>query len=279
MSHETLQELLRLRFGVESATEPEAAVPEPLVGILRRRTHRRFTDEPVPEELLETLFACALSAPSKSDLQQASVVRVKDAAKRETVASLIPNMPWIGTSSEFLVFCADHRRIRRVAEMRGHDFANDNLDGFVNATVDAALVLQTFLLAAESVGLGCCPISVIRDHIEKVTELLELPPCVYPVAGLCVGVPAHDGHVSLRLPPAVTVHTDRYDDENLAAEIDAYDRRCDAVFSIPREKQRYAELFGEADFYSWSEDKARQESQPEREGFRRFLQEHGFSLE
>ena len=48
--------------------------------------------------------------------------------------------------------------------MRGRPFANEHLDAFFNPVVDAALVLASFLRAAEAVGLGCCPISVIRDH-------------------------------------------------------------------------------------------------------------------
>ena len=36
-------------------------------------------------------------------------------------------------------------------------------------------------------GLGCCPISVVRNHVEKLSELLELPAGVFPVAGLTVG--------------------------------------------------------------------------------------------
>jgi len=47
---------------------------------------------------------------------------------------------------------------------RGHTFANDHLDGFFNATVDAAIALEAFVAAAEAAGLSCYPISVIRNH-------------------------------------------------------------------------------------------------------------------
>jgi Nitroreductase family len=73
---------------------------------------------------------------------------------------------------------------------RGHTFANDHLDAFFNATVDAAIALETFVAAAEAAGLGCCPISVIRNHAEEVSGLLGLPDHVFPVAGLGVGIPA-----------------------------------------------------------------------------------------
>ena len=84
----------------------------------------------------------------------------------------------------------------------------------------------------------------------------------------------------MRLPLAVTVHTDRYDDRSLAAEVDASDRRRDARYSIPRAQHRARERFGEAAFYGWSEDKARQAAaEPEGEGFAAWLRSRGFAFD
>jgi hypothetical protein len=98
------------------------------------------------------------------------------------------------------------------------------------------------------------------------------------MAGLCVGYPSQTGFISMRLPPVVTVHTDRYDDRDLPSQIDAYDRRREARHATPRENQRYADRYGHADRYGWSEDKARQYSVPERATFAAFLRSHGWSL-
>ena len=176
-----------------------------LANILNHRTHRRYLDKPVPDELLEVLLGAAFSAPAKSDLQQASVVVIRDKDKQEAIANMIPAMPWLRTCPVLMVFLGDSRRIRRICEMRNKPFANDHLDAFLNAAVDAGLVLMNFIRAAEAVGLGCCPISVIRNHIDEVAELLELPDFVFPVAGMTAGYPSEDGYLSLRLPPAVNV--------------------------------------------------------------------------
>src|SRR5258705_12785681 len=111
-----------------------------------------------------------------------------------------------------MVFCGDHRRMRRVSELRARPFPNDTLDMFMNAAVDAGLVLQAFITAAEALELGCCPISVGRNHVEKGAALLGLPPGGFPVAGLCVGYPPQPRGTSSRLPPARTGHTDRCHD-------------------------------------------------------------------
>jgi len=273
-----LKPLLDARFGVDLKLTDQSALNPELARILARRTQRSYTDAPVPPELVDLLLAVAFSASAKSDFQQATVIKVTDAGKRERIAAHFPAMPWIGKSPVFLVFCGDARRLERICTMRGHPQENRDLEAFLNASVDAALAMQTFILAAESLGLGCCPISVIRNQMETVAAELGLPDGVFPAAGLCVGYPAAAGYVSMRLPPSVTVHTNTYDDSGLADEIDRYDRRRDARHSIARDQQRNPKRFGHADFYGWSEDKARQAAQPEGAAFAAYIKSHGFSF-
>jgi FMN reductase [NAD(P)H] len=273
------KELLTDRFGEYPDLPRADALTPVMVKILSRRTHRAYTDEPVGEELIALLLAVALSASSKSDFQQVSIIRLKDPHRRGKIAAHFPLMPWIGTSPVFLIFCADARRLERICTIRNHPRHNGDLEAFLNASVDAALAMQTFILAAESAGLGCCPISVIRNQMETVAHELVLPDGVFPVAGLCVGYPAGKGHVSMRLPPSITIHTDTYDDTALEAQIDAYDRRRAARHAVKREQQRNPKLFGYADFYGWSEDKARQAAEPEGASFGRHVKSHGFSFE
>jgi FMN reductase [NAD(P)H] len=248
-------------------------------GVLSRNTVRRYSDR-IPEEgLLDLLVACALSASAKSDFQQASIMRVRDAGKRAAIGGLFPSMPWIGASPVFFVFLGDARRLQRIGELRGKPVKNGTLEGFFNASVDAALTLQTMILSAESAGLGSCPISVIRNEIDTVAAVLDLPDLVFPVAGLCLGYPAAEGHVSLRLPRKVTVHTDRYGDDALPAAIEDYDHRRHARHAIPKEQHRSNAEFGEAGFYGWSEDKARQAAKAEGAAFPPYLRAHGFSFD
>lgn len=264
---------LAARFGYDVDLGGEVEDNPWITQVLLRRTHRRYSDRPVPEPLVRLILAAASSASSKSDYQQATVIRVEDREQRNRIAALTPDMPWIGNSPVFLVFLGDARRLERISE---HPVANGTLEGFFNATVDAALAMQTATLAAETLGLGTCPISVLRNRINAVGEILALPDKVFPVAGLCLGYPAQQGFISMRLPPEVTVHRDRYDD-NAITGVDAYDRRRDARHSI-KDRQKSPEIFGAAEFYGWSEDKARQAMSPEGTGFAAWLAAHGFDL-
>ena len=271
------------RFGAAAPLLDAAAldaVDAPLAAtVLTRRTHRRYTNRAVPQPLIDTLCCAALSASSKSDFQQASILQVFDAATRETLAQPFPAMPWIGAAPVFLVFLGDTRRLQRLGELRGHAASNQGLEGFFNAAVDAALVLQTFVLCAENAGLGTCPISVLRNEAPLVATALDLPPGVFPVAGLCVGWPADAGHTSMRLPPALTLHRDRYDDTALPGAIAAYDSGREARHPTPPAQQRAAERFGTAAQYGWSEDKTRQSAQSEGAAFPPWLRQQGFTFD
>jgi nitroreductase len=264
---------LQARFGydLDLGGEPE---DNPWIRqVLLRRTQRRYDARPVPESVVRLILAAAFSTSSKSDFQQASVIRVEDRGQRDKLAALLPDMPQIGNAPLFLVFLGDARRLERMTQ---HPVVNSTLEGFFNATVDAALAMQTCILAAETLRLGTCPISHLRNHARAVGDILALPDKVFPVAGLCLGYPAQPGFISMRLPPDATVHRERYDDGAIAA-VDAYDRRRDARHSI-KDRQKSPEIFGTAEFYGWSEDKARQAMTAEGAGFAVWLREHGFDL-
>lgn len=271
-----LEDALAERFGAPISVGPDLPGMDELARIAGHRSHRKYTAQAIDPALLRLLFACALSAPSKSDLQQADILHVADRLKVKAIVDLIPDMPWINHAPVFLVFCGNNRRIRQVGEWRGKPFANDHLDHFMNAAVDAGIVMTTFIRAAAAVGLGACPISAVRNHPHDVSRLLELPDWVFPVAGLCVGYPAEAGRISARLPLEVSVHVDRYDETNIKEKIGAYDRRRHEL--QPHRKQRHAERYGTAEFYGWSEDKARQYAVPERADFGAFIRNKGFSL-
>ncbi|HYV69293.1 MAG TPA: nitroreductase family protein, partial [Pseudolabrys sp.] len=220
-----IQTALFERFGERLDIGEELAGLDEIARISTHRVHRRYLARDIEPRLLRLLCACALSAPSKSDLQQADILIIREKRKINAIADLLTEMPWVREAPVFLVFLANGRRLPKISEMRGKPFPNDHLDLLFNATVDAAIVMTTFLRAAEAVGLGCCPISVIRDHAATVSEMLALPEKVIPVAGMCLGWPAEESGITSRLSLDTTIHEERFKDRDLGAKIDAYDRR------------------------------------------------------
>jgi nitroreductase len=271
-----LEGFLERRFGERVAVDPALQNLDHLDTIVKHRVIRRYSQRPVDPDLLRLICACALSAPSKSDLQQRDIVIVENRETRQAIADLIPDMPFIGKAPCFLIFLANGRRLPAICELRGKSFANDHFDLLFNAVTDAALALATAISAAETLGLGACPISVIRDHASTIGQWLDLPERVIPLAGLCLGWPSDQGRMSPRLPLAMTLHRDRYDESGWVPQLDAYDRRRELL--APFREQRDPARFGTAAHYGWSEDKARQYAEPQRADFGAYLRARGFSM-
>ncbi len=272
-----IEALLQDRFGEEVPVDPSWPGLDRIEPLIKHRVTRRYSTQPLDASLIRLICACALSAPSKSDLQQRDIVVVEDPEIRRHIADLLPDMPWVGQAPAFLIFLANGRRLPKVAQMRGKPFPNDHFDLVFNAATDAAIALATATAAADAMGLGACPISVIRDHAARISALLNLPERVIPFAGLCLGWPADQGRLSPRLPLTMTVHRDRFDDTDFAAAIEGYDRRRERT--APYRQQRDVEKWGPAEQYGWSEEKARHYAHPQRDGFGRYVRDRGFSTE
>lgn len=271
-----LQSSLDQRFG-DAPNVPEGAANAVLGSMAARGSCRRFADSPISDDLLQTLCAVALSSPSKSDLQQRDIVVVRSEEKRRKLTSLVEDQTWVSSAPVLLIFCGNNRRQRLLHKWKNVPFANDHLDAFFNAVGDAAIALGTFVTAAEAIGLGCCPISAVRNEPLAVSNLLSLPDHVFPFAGLAVGYPVDPPSVSQRLPLKVTCHWDIFNEDGIGETIESYDVQREEL--QPYTAQRYAPVFGTAERYGWSEDKVRQYSVQERADFGRFIRSKGFNLD
>src|SRR6201746_2493035 len=258
------QALLRARFGIDL---PGTEVPDAIASLIDRRVTRRYTEQDVPDSLLAPLVAAPQPAPAKSDLQQCSVVVMRDRPRIKQIADWIGTMDWIATAPVFLVWCGDMRRGQRLCTMHDMPHANNNMDTFLNTAVDCTLAMAQFMTAADVIGLGTCPISYVRSHIERVSPLLGLPSGVYPVAGLSVGWPVFRRPVSMRLPPSVVVHRERYDDSKLESELAAYDQRRNARDPVAAGGLKNNDVYPPRDGVGWRENVARQLFVPAGFGF------------
>ena len=272
-----LQEALAARFGDAPKVEDGHAQLPLLQSMAARGSCRTFKDKTIPAEWIDMICAIALSAPTKSDLQQGDIVLLRSAETRQRLVELVGGQAWVADAPMIAVICGNNRRQRLLHGWHGVPFANDHLDAFFNATGDAAITLGAFVTAAEALGLGCCPISAVRNEAAAVSTLLDLPDHVFPFAGLAFGFPAQSPTISKRLPLRVTCHVDRYQEANLKEVIMHYD--AERAKAQPYERQRFPEKFADSEEYTWSEDKVRQYSEPERASFGTFVRSKGFELD
>ena len=252
----------------------------PLINsIISRASVRKFSKKNISKELLTLLLTAAQSAPSKSNLQQYSIMVIQNQSLKNEISKLIGDTKWALTAPVFLLFLADIRRNIKITNHKGYNHKNNNVDTFMNGVIDSALSMQSMISASESIGLGICPISMIRNIIEEVKNLCKLPKGVFPIAGLALGWPVEKSQVSIRLPQDVVTHYNTYNEKNLMDKINQYDERVFKVAPIERNKQRHIDIYGVAKKGTWSENISRQLSVAERKDFKKWLKNHGFRLE
>jgi nitroreductase len=226
---------LTARYG--AGAEPKAGPwNDTLALLLAHRSTRGFKPDALPDGTLEMLIAAAQSAATSSNLQTWSAVAVDDPAVRAELATIAGNQKHIEVCPIFLVFLADVSRNGRLAAEAGTELAGmPYLESFLVASIDAALAAQNAVVAAESLGLLTVYIGALRNDVQRVAGLLNLPPGATPVFGLCVGyaAPGREGEVKPRLPQAAVLHRERYDADD-AGHRAAYDPRM-ADFSARNE--------------------------------------------
>jgi nitroreductase len=235
---------------------------------LGHRSVRRFTDRALEPGQLETLVRCGQGAATSSFIQAYSVVRVTRPEARAAIAEAAGGQVWIERAAEFLVFCADLRRIDAACRRAGRG----ELEGFTEhalaAVVDVALMAQNVLLAAESQGLGGVFIGGIRNAPQVVVEQLQLPALVTPVFGMCLGWPDEDNPVKPRMPVEFVLHQDSYQDVSDEA-IARYDAQMAEYYATRGSNVRVSD---------WSTAVAAAMQSKKREHMLEFLRKRGFFL-
>jgi nitroreductase len=224
------------RYG--TATPAAGPWNDVIASLLAHRSVRGYKTDPLPAGTLETLIAAAQSAATSSNLQTWSVVAVSDPAVRAEFAKIANNQQHIVECPLFLAFLADVSRNDRLAKAEGKPLEGlPYLETFLVAAIDAALAAQNAVVAAESLGLATVYIGAMRNNIERVAELLALPPGAVCVFGLCVGYakPGAESSVKPRLAQSAILHRERYSgaaDNQLRAAYDGELARYSAAHDM-----------------------------------------------
>lgn len=193
---------------------------------LAHRSIRKFTEQPIDEKLLHTLIEAAQMASTSSYLQAISIIRVTDKEKRAQIRQVCANAyqgklghHYVENCAEFLVYCIDATRHLHFAPDAQIDWTEVLLVG----AVDTGIMAQNLLLTAESVGLGGVFIGSLRNDLNRIAEILELPYGVVPMVGMCLGYPNQEPAQRPRLPINVILSENRFEpaSEQELAEYDA----------------------------------------------------------
>ena len=193
--------------------------------ILDRRSIRRYERESISQENMEFIYDAICNTPTSYNGQQFSVIDVADQSMKERLYEII-GQKQIKTCSHFLIFCADYNKISQIADAKlieMPEFQN-TADGVIVGVVDATLAMMNALIAAESCGLGTCPIGYARTAApEALSRLLKLPPKVFVVCGLAIGVPREFPDLKPKQPKKLMIFSNEYPQESLVPDLLDYD--------------------------------------------------------
>ncbi len=163
---------------------------------MTRRSIRKYTDRPVPDQVVEQLLRAAMAAPSAGNQQPWRFVVIRDRTALESVSANLtlwdhgPRGPACG---------ADLRRPRRTSVTRA------------SGCRTAAAATQNLLIAAHALGLGAVWLGIYprEERVAHLRSLCSVPDRVVPFALVAVGHPAEQPVPADRFEQA-RVHLDTW---------------------------------------------------------------------
>ncbi|MBO8158229.1 nitroreductase family protein [Thermosyntropha sp.] len=173
--------------------------------IKTRRSIRRFTDEPVSDDLLYEVLEAVRWAPSWANTQCWEIIVVKDSSTKDKIASILsPNNPaakGVKEAPVVLIVCGR----TGLAGFKDGVAKTDKGDWYM---FDVGIACQNLCLAAHDLGLGTVHVGSL-DH-KALDELLGLPEDVKSVEVIPLGYPAKEGKAPPRKAIEDFVYFEKY---------------------------------------------------------------------
>ncbi|HEX2969409.1 MAG TPA: nitroreductase family protein [Bacteroidales bacterium] len=215
--------------------------------LLNRRTIRKYTPEPVNDELLDEILTAGCRASTTGNMQVYSIIISRDQERKKALLPLHFGQKMITDAPVVLTFCADFNRFNKWCRARNAQPGYDNFLSFLTAAIDALLVAQTVCIAAEARGLGICYLGTTTYMAREISGILGLPKGVIPVTTVTLGWPAEKPGDVGRLPLEGIVHRESYTDytdESIDFIYSEKESRADSLmFTSENNKETLAQVF------------------------------------
>jgi len=180
--------------------------------LFQHRSIRNYKNETIDEQVLNEIFLAGCRASTTGNMQVYSIINTTDQGIKEKLAPAHFNQRMILTAPIVLTICADFNRFKKWCLLNDAIPGYDNFLSFMTAAIDALLVAQNIVIAAEDKGLGICYLGTTLYNADKIIEILELPKGVVPITTLTIGWPDESPLLMDRLPINSIVHKEVYCD-------------------------------------------------------------------
>jgi len=148
---------------------------EAIDAILTRRSIRKYTSDPVSDDVIEELLKAAMYAPSAGNEQPWHFVVIRDREVLDRIPDIHPYASMVYMAPVAIVVCGD-------VSLEKHS-------GFW--VQDCSAATENLLIAARAKGLGTVWVGIypMAERVEGFKKLLDLPHNVYPLALIPIGHP------------------------------------------------------------------------------------------
>jgi len=159
----------RLRRGIER----EGSIMD---AILTRRSIRRYTAQPVAEELITGFLKAAMAAPSAGNEQPWEFVVLTERTILDRIPSFHPYAAMLKEAPAAILVCGD--------------LAREKHEGYW--VQDCSAATENILIAVNEKGLGAVWLGIYprEERVRGLRQLLSIPETIVPFALVAIGYPA-----------------------------------------------------------------------------------------
>ena len=170
---------------------------EAMEAILSRRSIRRYTPDPLPEEAVRRVLEAGMAAPSAGDERPWHFVVITDKEMLAAIPGFHPLARFVPNAAAAILVCAD------VALSK-----YPPADWWVQ---DCSAATQNILLAAHAAGLGATWLGVhpVQTRVDGFRALCRLPDSIVPFSLVSLGFPAVRKEREPRFDPS-RIHRERW---------------------------------------------------------------------
>ena len=144
--------------------------------IQSRKSIRKYSQEPIPENELKEILKTGFSAPSGGNMQPWRVVVVKDQTRKDLLAVAALGQSFIAEAPVLLVVCAVPYESAERYKERG---------ATLYTLQDTAALTQNILLASHALGYATCWIGAFNE--DEVSKIVKVPEGMRPVSMIPIG--------------------------------------------------------------------------------------------
>ncbi|MCS7125971.1 MAG: nitroreductase family protein [Aigarchaeota archaeon] len=212
-----------------------------VVNLLKsRRSIRIFKPINVPDEIVKLLVEVGERAPIPTHLQLYSFIWVKSQEKREELSEICGG-EIVKNASIVLLVCGDLKRASMMLDLLEHRHvlsSDKHPVETVMSIFEAALAVDSIIIAAESLGLGSVILDCPLIYAPSIARLFNLPRGIIPLVLLCIGVRGESPPIRPRLPLEIILHEDSYREPS-EDELKAYLAKLEKHMEIENYVKKY----------------------------------------